>query len=524
MHTNVIGHRRWMFGCVALLAAAACKSAVVAGPTPVLPPVLSNASDTTSIVLDNTTSLQTVDGFGGTTTPLVYAGVDYLGPYRAAAIRAAFGSVGISRGMLSVGMVETPRNATDLWSERGNDNVAPSLINPDGFNFTGSDVLRTAILTPAAAFGFTNVDLGPLVNLTGPLDWLKPIRAADYQRYLDEVAEHVLAIVQHWRDAYGVTPRLLHLFNEPTSGNVELASSSIAEVVDIVKRVGDRLRGAGFGTVKFIVPNEETISRSREVAQAILSDPAARPYVGVIGYHPYPYGSVYSSPGRILATSGNGTPDPEARQQLEQLKALGQQYNVPIWMTEVSDGTGATDYAFGAIEAVLARAIHIHDNFEYAGASAYFGMNTIWDSRSQEEHFGRGTPLLVDQSTVVLVNVGTGEITISSMGYAVGQYARWVKPGAVRIPATSTKPRVLVTAFRDEPRGRLVVVAVNNETSEQLLRITLTGGSASGDVTGEASFEAARWRTISSFSPTAAGEVQYVAPARSVVTLAIPRR
>ena len=54
----------------------------------------------------------------------------------------------------------------------------------------------------------------------------------------------VLAVVRHWRDAYGMTPRQVLLFNEPTTGNVELQTSSVQEVVDLVHRVGDRLKAA----------------------------------------------------------------------------------------------------------------------------------------------------------------------------------------------------------------------------------------------------------------------------------------
>jgi hypothetical protein len=63
---------------------------------------------------------------------------------------------------------------------------------------------------------------------------------------------------------------------------------------------------------------------------------------------------------------------------------------------------------------------------------------------------------------------------------------------------------------------------VNNETTPQNLRIKLVGATASGMVTGEASYESVRWQAIPDFATTAPDEVQYLAPARSVVTLAIP--
>ena len=174
-----------------------------------------------------------------------------------------------------------------------------------------------------------------------------------------------------------------------------------------------------------------------------------------------------------------GTPATRAAQ------GLGQQYGVPVWLTEVSEGPGTNDYGFDAIENVLARAIHIHDNFEYAGASAPLGMNTIWDSQTHEEHFaGRGIRFLSERSGMVLVDVSTGKISITGMGYAVGHYARWIRRGAIRIGATSEKSRVITTAFRDPANSRLVVVVVNNEATEQLLRVRLSDASARAKVNG----------------------------------------
>ena len=165
--------------------------------------------------------------------------------------------------------METPAGATDLFGQRANDNGDPLVLDPGGFNFVESDTLRESFLMPAAAFGYSDVTLGPLLNLQPPLSWLIPIRTADYSDYLDEAAENVVALMQHWKDAYGVTPKLLDLFNEPTTGHRELQSSSVQEPVHLVARIGSRLPVAGFADVEFPVPNEQTIVRSSQVAQAM---------------------------------------------------------------------------------------------------------------------------------------------------------------------------------------------------------------------------------------------------------------
>lgn len=487
-------------------------------------PALS-ASDTATITIDQSVRYQTIAGFGGTTMPLVYGGTDYLGALRSSAIEAAFGKVGISHGLLQIGVTEAPAGAVDAYGQRGNDNDDPFVMNPGGFNFTGLATLRSSIIVPASRFGYTSLELGPMLDMRFSFDWLKTVRAANYNRYLDESAESVLAALQQWRSAYGATPQLIHLFNEPTSGNVELGSTVPQEVVDLVKRIGTRLRAAGFADVKFIVPNEESMRRSLDVSRAILQDPVARPFVGAIGFHQYPLGSVSASPRRMLETSGAGNPDESTRSELEQLKALGTEYGVPLWMTEVSEGPGRLDFPLESIETVMARAIHVHDTFRYGGVSAYFGMNTIWDSRSHADHFaGRGIPFLTEGSGMVLVDLEKNEIRITGMGYAVGHYARWLGAGAQRLATSTDRPATPALGFDDVTRNRVIVVATNTAHVSRMMRMRVSGGTTNGAVTGEVSYSTTRWQPVGTDTRITAGVVEYVMPPRSVVTLAIPVR
>lgn len=480
------------------------------------------ADDTTAVQITLGTTYQSLAGFGTTVNPLVYPTGDYLGSLRSAAMEAAYGDVGLSLGAVSPGLVETPSNAEDPYAERGNDNQDPLSAEMAGFNFDGLKMLSEKVVVPADAAGSPRVLLGPFLNLKGRHQWMAEIRAQDYGRYLDEAAEHVAVTLRIWRDSYGADVSLIHLLNEPTSGNRSLDSQSVQEVVDLVARVGERLRADGFDDTRFVVPNEESPARNLQVAEAILSDPVAGQFVGAIGYHPYPYDSPYSSNRRILETSGQGSPDPGARSELEELAALSDQYGVPLWLTEVSEGPARNDYPFGAVENLLARAIHIHDNFLFAEAEAFFGMLAFWDSRSHSEHFGSGVPFLSEHASTVLVDVESEDILITGMGHAIGHYARWLSPGAVRVGVSSEDPKVLTTAFRSDGGGEVVLVVVNNTSLSQLVQASLEEATTAGSVTGETSTASERWKAFAPFSPVSSDEVRFAVPARSVTTVAIP--
>jgi hypothetical protein len=112
-------------------------------------------------------------------------------------------------------------------------------------------------------------------------------------------------------------------------------------------------------------------------------------------------------------------------------------------MTENSNAGEPLSY-----DGFRARAIQIHDEFLYAGASAYFGMHAIWDLASQRLHTGSDNLYGFDnEGNVVLVNNDTGAVDITGIGYAIGHYARWTKPRSVRVEAASSDRLVQVTAF-----------------------------------------------------------------------------
>jgi O-glycosyl hydrolase len=475
------------------------------------------ASGAVTVQIDGSDTHQVMEGFGATTLSLAYAAKDNVrADLRPKALQAVYRDVGLNMGNLELEPFESP--PSNVFAP-ANDDADPSSFNANGFNWVQSDNLVDKIVTPAKQYGFDNYYLGPVVNTGYALSWVNALRSSDYQRFLDEIAEHVLAAVTHWRDAYSITPRYLQLWNEPLSGNGELSGGSPQELVDIVKRTGARLTAAGF-TPRFVVPAEETESISLSHASLILADAAARPFVGAIAYHPYPYGSTYASVPNILSSSGSGKPSATAIAARNSLRDLGAQYGIPVFMVEVSH----SDLSFDDFDGVRGRAIQIHDELEYADASAFFGMNAMWDSTSHAEHYaGRADPGFYSETdTIALVNNDTGAISISPMGHAIGHYARWIRRGAVRVGATSSDPLLQISAFADRARARTVVVAINNATTSLTVDVSFTGLSVSGSATGEQSTASAVWAKLPDRSIVPSAPFEFSAPARSVTTWSFP--
>lgn len=501
-----------------LLAGAACLA--IAWPSAV-------RADT-AITVDGGARRQAIAGFGVTYVPLIYGGVgDVLTPsQRERAVDALFNQARVRTGDLTT-FFEAPSSSTleTFFGAQANDNGDPADLDPDGFYYGYAETLRTGLVDVAGA----RFDLYPgvRVNVRWASQWLAEIRESDYDRYLEECAEQVLAGITWWQETYGEEPRYAHLFNEPTSGNQELGTPPArpaSEVVDIARRAGARLRAAGFEDVMFVAPGEETEQKSLDVARALLEDPEARLYVGAIAYHPYPYGSAYSYVPRILEDSGSGSPDAAAIAVRGELRDLAAEYGLPLWMTEVShgffreDGVSVSDFRM-----LRGRAIHIHDEFVHADASAFFAMNAIWDTVSQAMHFGTdGSELPFDEhDTIVHIYQATDEVIVTGAGHAVGHYARWVEPGAVRLEATTDNPLVQATAFLDDKAGRLVLVVINNQPADDDITVSLAGlAQVSGEVVGEQSTESAYWQAIDPFTPTSPSTIGWTAPAMSVTSLA----
>lgn len=156
----------------------------------------------------------------------------------------------------------------------------------------------------------------------------------------------------------------------------------------------------------------------------------ARSYVGALAYHLY----------------GGSNANKTAMMQ------LGQQYNIPIWMTEYSRPDA---FAWGN---------QIHDVIANYGVSA---VDQMWGFFGQQET--NGTQLI----RLNFTGTNYTGYTINKQYYVTGQYSKFVKPGARRIEAISSNNDVRVTAFRDGVNVSIVVL--NNHGNSQTVDFSLNG-------------------------------------------------
>ncbi len=460
------------------------------------------AADCT-VTVDASTTHQTWEGFSASTNSFNDGGVDEIGAMRPQIVDAIYRQVGLTMGDLHC---LTYEGATAYpYGNGANDDSDPSTFNWANFNWWRSDAQKSSWYDLANPKGLTNPLLRGGMSTRWADKWLGTIGQNNYNLYLAEAAEDVLAVHVRWRDLYGISTTWCQLFNEPTSGNRELMPypkgvSTGKAMTDLVTSVGARFRSEGFANIKLAVCSEETEEKSLQSAQAVLSDPVARPYVGAISYHTYPYGSTYSLISNILSTSGMGQPVASRITVRNQIRDLAKTYGLQTWMTEVSNG-GANRW-----DTLRGRAIHIHDEMEYADISSYWGMFQAYESSEED--------------MVVTYAKAAQTWSITGMGYAIGHYARWIKPGALRLSATSSSTLVQCSVFRDTARGTWAAVLINNNSVPMNLTLTLAGGLTTGSpVQGEQSTSAAYWLALAPLTPASPTTITLSLPAQSITSL-----
>jgi glucuronoarabinoxylan endo-1,4-beta-xylanase len=282
------------------------------------------------------------------------------------------------------------------------------------------------------------------------------LRSSSYGAY----AEHLNSFTTHLRNN-GVNLYAISVQNEPDYA-AEWTWWTPAEMVRFLRE------NAGSISTRVIAP--ESFQYVKSQSDPILNDAAALANVDIIGAHLY------------------GTSYANFAYPLFKQKGAGKE----LWMTEVYYPNSNANSGDAWPEA-----LDVGEHIHHAMVDAEFQAYVWWYLRRS---YG---PMREDGQ-------------VSKRGAMMAHFARFVRPGSVRIDATANPAsNVYVSAYRNG--DNLVIVAVNKNTSAVSQQFTVANSTASGSV---ATWVTDASRTVAPQSPLrmANGSLTVTLPARSATT------
>ena len=209
---------------------------------------------------------------------------------------------------------------------------------------------------------------------------------------------------------------------------------------DFIKNfLGPTLGKAGMASKKLIAwdHNRDLLYQR---ASTILEDPGAAKYVWGIGFHWY---EVWTGAG----------PNFEATRQVHQAFP-DKNLIFTEGCVERYDATKLDDWGLGERYGTA-----MINDFN-AGTVGWTDWNILLDEKGGPNHVGNYCYAPVHADTK------TGAITYTNSFYYIGQFSKFIKPGAKRIASVASRDKLITTAYRN-PDGKIAVV-VMNKTDEKI--------------------------------------------------------
>jgi hypothetical protein len=379
------------------------------------------AGDEAQITLSPSTKYQTITGWEAT----AQAGQDNspaFDAYKAQLFDLAVNDFGLTRLRLEV--PSGSENTRDTWQEfrnhtiseaqfktlryaTVNDNSDPMVLNPRGFIFSELDeVVERVVLPFRRRLEASGQRLWLNVNYVA---FTAPLWSGEYVHdNPEEYAEFVQAVYLHLKNAYGIVPDGWEIILEPDNGQApgRWSPSAVRAAMTATER---RLRSMGI-TPRFIAPSTTNMAKALTYVDELAR--ARSPFWRELSYHRYS--------GASVAT-------------LQTIASRAQQLGLDTAMLE-----------------------HIGANYETLHQDLKTGRNSAWQQYTLafrgDGHNG-STYYAVDDR-----NPARPTLTLSPTATFLRQYFRYIRPGAVRIDATSDDADVDPLAFINRD-NRYVVVA-----------------------------------------------------------------
>jgi O-glycosyl hydrolase len=409
------------------------------------------------------TPAQTIDGFGASGAWWVNDLANFSGANQRRAAELLFGADGLRLSAYRYNI-----GGGGVGVAAGDRAPQTPLVSPGSYDWS-RDPGGTRFLRYAAELGVA--DIVGFVN-SAPAVWtdngrscgghLRAGTEAAFATYLTDVVTHFAA--------EGVGIDYLSPMNEPTNSfegspcSQEGMLVDVAQRDDIVRALGRELAARSPGT-RISADESTSVSRFNSEVPQWMAQPDTARYVANLAHHTYDFPS-----------------DPA----LAGVAAVGRQFGKPTWGSEICCFTGI-DAGYGAqydptITGGLAMASIIHRDLAVAGDSAFHWWTALskvmgCSPGSDPGCAGRvnGTGYndgLVYYDPSYAAN-GNQSLYLTKRYWAMAQYSRYVRPGAVRYPVSGAPSGVQILATHQAQQdGGSWTLVVNN----------LTGGAQAFDI------------------------------------------
>jgi glucosylceramidase len=264
--------------------------------------------------------------------------------------------------------------------------------------------------------------------------------------YYQSWANYYVQFIRHYQmdsvPVWGLT-----IQNEPMAvQRWESCIYTAAQERDFLKGyLGPTLKAAGLGDVKVIIwDHNRDLMYQR--ASTVLNDPQAARYVWGVGFHWYVHDD-FDNVKRVA----------EAFPDKHLLFTEG--CNGPFDMKKIGDWKWGENYGRSMV--------HDFNN----GAVGWTDWNILLDQNGGPNHVGNYcfAPLHG--------NTATGALIYTNAYYYIGQFSKFIRPGARRIISSSNRDSLATTAFRN-PDGSLAVVVLNESAQKIPFHLWIHGKAA----------------------------------------------
>jgi len=414
----------------------------------------------TAVFVDTRQRYQEVFGFGGAITDAVAEVYDRLTP---AAQKAFLKAYFDPREGLGYNVLRTTIHSSDFSS-------ASYTYVKDGDRSLGSFSIehdmrhRIPLLRQSlAAAGSHGTDMRVFASPWSAPAWMKSNNSMLKGGKLlpenrDLWASYIVKFVQAYEKA-GIPLWGLSVQNEPMATQTweSMLYTAEEETRFLGDHLGPALASAGMGDKKIIVWDHNRDLLPQRAAH-IMSDPKARPYVWGIGFHWYETWTKGQPMHRNVAAVHAAYPD------------------VKLLMTEATvekfDPARLQDWANGER---YGSEIMADLN---AGASGWVDWNMLLDTRGGPNHVGNYCFALLHASD-------DGQLIYTPSYAYMGHFTRYIKPGARRVGATTSRSTLDTVAFRNQD-GKLAVVVMNRLDAAQRYRLMIDGVETAVDIPARA--------------------------------------